>query len=327
MKKILLGLLVGLGVGAGAMAWLKREPAPEVAAHPGDAPKVAPEAKGAGLRLTQEQLTHAGLTLAAPTTAMLAPEVRGYGRVLDPMPLVVGTAEIATAQAALTLSEKEFARVEMLNAQDQNASGQALEQAAAARQRDRIALGAARARLAVGWGPALARHRELTELIQAVVRGEAALVRIDLPPGEVPASAPASARVGGLGAGGALREAEVLGLAPTADAQTQGASYLALWRTAPLPPGAALRASVPTGAAKEAVLLVPRAALVQHDGSMFVYVQMGELTFARRLVETGREQEAGVVVTAGLDAKDKVVTVGAQQLLSTELQAAGGGES
>lgn len=327
MKKILFGLLVGLGLGAGAMAWLKRAPAPEVAAHGGAGAKEAVEAKGAGVRLTKEQLAHAGLTLAAPTTAKLAPEVRGYGRVLDPTPLVASTAEIATAQAALTLSEKEFARVETLNGQDQNASGQALEQAAAARQRDRIALDAARARLVLAWGTTLAKRGELARLIQAVVGGEAALVRIDLPPGETPGSAPATARVGGLAAGGPLHEAEVLGVAPTADAQTQGASYLALWRAATLPPGAALRASVPTGAAAEAVLLVPRAALVQHDGSIFVYVQTGELTFVRRLVETGREQEAGVVVTAGLEIKDRIVTVGAQQLLSTELQAAGGGES
>ena len=94
----------------------------------------------------------------------------------------------------------------------------------------------------------------------------------------------------------------------------------------PLPPGAALRTAVPTGAAAQAALLVPRSALVQHDGSIFVYVQTGELTFARRLVEVARDEAAGVAVTAGLEAKDKIVTVGAQQLLSTELQAAGGGE-
>ena len=323
MKKILLGLVLGLILGGAVMRWLPRSPAPEAAAPK---EKDAAEEKGAGLHLTKEQIAHAGLTLATSTEAALAPETRGYGRVLDPTSLVTVAAEIATAKAALALSEKELARVETLHAQDQNASGQALEQATAARLRDRITLDAARARLVLAWGPALAKRSELAALVHAMVNGEAALVRIDLPPGEAPATAPATARVGALGAGGALIEVEVLGAAPTADAQTQGVSYLALWRTAPLPPGATLRAAVPTGAAAQAALLVPRSALVQHDGSIFVYVQTGELTFARRLVEVGRDEAAGVAVTAGLEAKDKIVTVGAQQLLSTELQAAGGGE-
>lgn len=322
MKKVIIGLLAGCVVGGG-VAWLLLHRTATTALESSVKTAPASEAAGAGLHLSDEQLAQVGLTVAAPGTVTLNPEVKAYGHVIDPTPLVALAGEIAMAQATLHASENEFARVKSLHEQDQNVSAQAVETAEAATQRDRIALASAQARLAVGWGRALAGRADLAPLIHALVAGEASLARLDLLPGDTPAKFPSTARIGLLTGDSALREAEVLGPAPTTDAQTQGAGYLVHWRADPLPPGTALRAFLPAGGDTRPALVVPRSALLQHAGSMFVYVQTGQGAFARKLVEPGQSLPDGTVVVTGVGDKDQVVTVGAQQLLSTELQAAG----
>jgi hypothetical protein len=323
MKKIIVGLLAGLVLGGGT-AWLLRPHSEAAAPEPSAKAEPARDKPGPGLHLSKEQLANAGLALAVPESVTLTPEVKAYGRVLDPAPLVALAAEIATAKATLEASEKELRRVKSLHEQDQNASAQALEIAEMAAQRDRITLDSALARLATGWGPALAGHADLTELIHSFVTGEVSLARLDLLPSDRLAGVPGTARVGALADDSALREAEVLGPVPAIDPQTQGTGYLALLRRADsLPVGTALRAFLPAGGGGQTALMVPDTALVQHQGLVFLYVQTGEGTFERKLVEPGRTLPNGVVITRGLEGKDRVVTVGAQQLLSAELQAAG----
>jgi hypothetical protein len=322
MKKVLIGILAGLILGGGA-TWLVLRP------HAANQSEEKPQGTdvAASRAAAAKQAEVMGLKFAAPENVKLAPEVQGYGRVLDPGPLVAALAEIETARVAATASEKEFARVKKLHAENANASAQAMETAEAAMLRDRAQLRAAQAHLLVGWGRALARQTNLTALIRAVTAGEAALVRIDLPSGEAPTQPPTVARVGPLANAGELQEVTVLGAAPSADPQAQGIGYLALWRINPLPPGAALRAILATGGEPKDVLVLPRSAFVRYEGAVFIYVQTKEGGCQRRLVTIGSELPAGLVVAEGVAAGDKVVVTGAQQLLATELlgSSAGGG--
>jgi hypothetical protein len=64
---------------------------------------------------------------------------------------------------------------------------------------------------------------------------------------------------------------------------------------------------------------------VRHEGGVFVYVQTDKGGYERRVVALGPALAGGVVVTTGVEAKDKVVVIGAQQLLSAELLATTGG--
>lgn len=319
MKKVLIGIVAGLLVG-GVATW--------VALRPRDTAK--PEEAAPSLDIStgraaiSKQLAAVGLKFAGPETVQLTPEVKGYGRVLDPAPLVALLAEIETARAAATASEKELTRVQQLHAQDGNASAQAVETAEAAAQRDRVQLAAAQARLLTGWGQAFVHQSDLAALVRALAAGEAALVRLDLLPGDAPAQPPPVARVGPLAREGEGREVEVLGLAPGADPQVQGTGYLALWRSAPLPAGTALWATVAAGEPRP-VLVLPRSALVRHEGGVFIYVQNAEGGFERRLVTTGPALPAGIVIADGVAAGDKVVVTGAQQLLATELLGSAGG--
>ena len=320
MKKVLIGILAGLILGGGA-TWLALRPHEEA----------KPEEKTASLDISTasaavtKQLEALGLKYAPPESVKLAPEIQGFGRVLDPAPLVALVSEIEAARVAATASEKEFARVQKLHSENANASAQAVETAEAAMQRDRTQLAAAQAHLLVGWGRALTRQADLAALLRALAAGDAALVRIDVLSGEAPAQPPAVARVGPLANEGQLHEVAVLGVAPSADPSAQGTGYLAVWRTDPLPPGTALRAVLPAPGEPKNVLVLPRSAFVRHEGGVFIYAQTAEGGFERRLVTTGPTLATGIVVTDGVAAGDKVVVTGAQQLLATELLGSAGG--
>lgn len=320
MKRILAGAIFGLVVG-GAATWLalRQHPAEQpAAAEPAASPSISTGSAAVG-----KQLAIAGLKVAAPESASLSPEVSAYGRVLDPAPFIELTAELSSTRATLTASEKEYARVAKLHADNANASAQAVEAAEAAVQRDGAALASVRARLVAVLGRDLAITADLPRMAATLGNGHA-IARIDVPADEVPTSAPTTIRVGLL-TGGPMFDASVLGPAPTADPQVQGTAYLVLLGDQLIPIGAALRATVPAPGETKQVLVLPRSAFVRHEGGVFVYVQTDKGGYERRIVTLGPTLTGRVVVTDGVEAQDKVVVTGAQQLLSTELLAATGG--
>ena len=73
-------------------------------------------------------------------------------------------------------------------------------------------------------------------------------------------------------------------------------------------------------------LTLPRSAFVRHEGSVWIYVQTESGSFERKRVELARPLADGYAIASGVTETDKVIVVGAQQLLSTEMQAAGGEE-
>ena len=72
--------------------------------------------------------------------------------------------------------------------------------------------------------------------------------------------------------------------------------------------------------------VLPSAALIRHEGEVFVYVQDGPETFRRKPVELARPEENGWFVRGGVRPGEAVVIVGAQQMLSEELKSKGGEE-
>ena len=324
MKKIVLGLIIGLVAGFAVASWIRR--APPAAAKSDSTAESAVEAKpdekaANPLRLAPAKRQAAGIVVAKPQAVELAPEVEAFGRVLDPTPFVALVAEEATARAAVTASEKELERVKKLYAAGGNASAQAVETAEAAAARDRAALASAQIRLLAGWGQTLAAHANLNEVRENLERG-AALVRIDLLPGAKAAADFRKARIAVLGSDEQY-DVAVLGPAPIADPQVQGPSYLALLHGHSLPSGAALHVMVPGAGDAAKVLLVPQSAIVYQQGNAWVYVLGKNDTFAREFVTLGRTIGDNVVVSKGVDADDQVATTGAQQLLSAELGAGG----
>ncbi|HUE16109.1 MAG TPA: hypothetical protein VMR25_18200, partial [Planctomycetaceae bacterium] len=85
-----------------------------------------------------------------------------------------------------------------------------------------------------------------------------------------------------------------------------------------LRPGLFVQVSIPIGARKD-VLCVPAAAVVQHEGVKFVFVQTGPKTFRRSDVTIGLETDKFVEIVSGLKAAEPVVVQGAMALKSEML--------
>ena len=79
----------------------------EAAAKPSSPPMPGEEP---AVKLTTEQQAKAGIRVEALRVRELSPEVKAYGQVLDPQPLLDLLAEVQSSQAASHASTKEFAR-------------------------------------------------------------------------------------------------------------------------------------------------------------------------------------------------------------------------
>lgn len=335
MNRVILGILVGLALGAaGAALYLKyplgekeRESEKQASEEQAAESFVRHDADGRTLvKLDRDTQTRMGLKVESLPAAQMAPEVRGFGRVLDPAPLAALVVEAATAQASLEGSTKEYERLKTLYSQNQNASARALETAEVAMKRDQISLESVRSRLLVGWGQAIISQGDLSAFVNSLVSQQAALVRVDVPLGEPLTTPPTGGRIASLAAPENLTEAQYLGPAPSADPQTQSLGLLFLMNINPPPLGTAVLAWLTVPGPAQSGVTVPRDALLRHESLTFVYLQIAEDTFERKAVTIERPAGNGWFVGEGLKPGDKVVVVGAQQLLSEELKGQGGGE-
>lgn len=173
-------------------------------------------------------------------------------------------------------------------------------------------------------GKAVANQKDLPAFIHSLANFETALVRVDLPLGVSLKGQPTAGRVAPLVSEQSPVEAQFLGPAPSADLAMQGQGFLFLLKGNSLPPGAAVVGWLKVPGEAESGVIVPREAILRHEGEVFVYLQTGDETFQRREIELERPLANGWFVGEGLKKNQKVVVVGAQQLLSEELKSAGG---
>lgn len=284
-----------------------------------------PEAHATGqpgiVQLSPEQQINAGIVVAAPQPRELAREVKAYGHVVDPQPLFDLLAELHSTEAALDASTKEYARVQALHANDQNASARTVETASAAVKRDQIQLEALRTKLSGAWGPTLAKS-DLARVVPPLTNLEAVLIRVDLPPGEALSSLPATARVQSPFDSARSAAARFLGLATMASAHSPGQGFLFLQQ----PNSLDLRPemSVVTFLALEGPRLrgvvLPRSAVVRHEGQTWVYTRRDDQTFERVPVALEHAVDEGWFIEASSGAPKHIVVTGAQMLLSEELR-------
>jgi len=256
-----------------------------------------------------------------PVAAQLAPEVKGYGRVLDPAPLAALMTELASAGAAFTASSNELARLKTLEGQG-NASARALQSAEAAAQHDQLAVQSVKERLVLSWGQTLANKSDLPAFIQSLAALETVLVRIDLPASEVLELRPTGSRIVTLSGNSA--EAEFLGAASGVDPQIQGRGFIFLIKSDALHllSGEAVTGHLKIPGEPLAGAIIPRDAVVRTGGKGWVYVlnENGE-SFTRKEIALDHPTETGWFVTNSVTAGNHVVVTGAQTLLSEELKA------
>ena len=271
--------------------------------------------------LEREVIERIGLKVEPLGAKQLEPETAAFGRVLDPSALSTSMAEFIAARATADASQKEFERLKTL-AEQNNASARALQSAAAAAQRDAAQAEAARQRFVAGWSKAIADRPDLAALINSLSSGQSALVRLDLPAGEVLKNDPLGARITTLASENASLAGAFLGAAAVVDPQTQSQGFLFLVKlqSARLVPGAALKGWLKFTGEPQSGVIVPLAAIVHAEGRTWAYVQTDEHEFTRKEIPASHPVEDGWFTQTAVASGDKVVVIGAQQLLSTEFK-------
>ncbi|MEO6029783.1 MAG: hypothetical protein ABIR79_23185 [Candidatus Binatia bacterium] len=270
------------------------------------------EAQPGPVHLDADGVRRAGVKSAVVERAERRAEVEAFGRVLDPLPLVEALQARAAATAVATVAHAEYERVARLHRDDQNASTRDLEAARATLDKATADLRGASARLTLGWGAA---GEAGDAVIDGLVAGRLALVRVDLPAGMPPTVPPTAVTILG-------RAARVLGRAPTVDPLVQGDGWLALVDGDPPRPGAVLAVRVAREPEPTAGVAVPATALVWVDGHPTLYTEPAPGEFERRTLTLGARMADDWIVTAGVAPGERVVVAGAARLLSSQVMRA-----
>lgn len=258
---------------------------------------------------------------------------------VDPVLLQELLAEWTRATLAFDNSHQELERLKVLR-KDNNTSERAFQAAEANYLQHLTDINAVwlklektyGGRIAVLTGPRvvpLGTERKLDPLMdQIVYTGGARLVRVDLPASGVLDREPVAARIVGQAEGATPVPAVYIGAVPAVDSQTQtrGFFFVVTTNTSQLTPGAAVTAWIDAGGMRQKGVVVPGNAIIRFKGAAWLYLQTGEGTFVRQVITLDRPLADGWFVRDGLKGEAKVVTTGAQQLLSEELKEQIGGD-
>ena len=253
-------------------------------------------------------------------------------------------ADVEAAQASMDASRAEYERLKGLNV-NKNVSDRAVQEAEARLKGDQARLEAARKNVAQldaaakaqagGAGPVVLTTRggEVVEVFahpnEAVESGQqilrvtsydSMLARVDLPAGEVADAKISFARIVPVGHEEREVRGERVSLASTVDPRTLGQGYV--FRVAGLGsmlrPGAAITAYLQVTGKATSGMVIPQSAVVRSGGKIWVYRQITDDQFTRVEIDPARSTSQGKLVTGVVSGGDRIVTVGAQVLLSEE---------
>jgi hypothetical protein len=293
------------------------------------------------------------LTLDTPTQNRLGLEVAtltaSFTRAQSTLPAVVLSVQDLTtfrngfvaAQAQLQKSKveadiarKAYTRLKTLFEQDHNISEKSLQSAEGTLQANEADVQAGEQQLHLQesvvrqeWGSVVAKWAvESSPELQHIFDQHEVLVQITMPSD----TTFAVSKTISLEIPGATRtEASLVSPFPRVDPRIQGRSFLYI---APahlgLTPGLNLLARLSVGSLMKG-LTVPTSAVVWSEGKAWVYQQIASDRFTRRAVATEIPVEKGFFVLQGFTSGERIVTQGAQALLSEEmlLHGQGGGET
>jgi hypothetical protein len=242
--------------------------------------------------------------------------------------------QLQKSRVELDVARKEYARLKALFDQDHNISEKSLQSAEGAlkaNEADEHA-GEQQANLQKSmvqqeWGGVASKWAlEDSPEFQRILDQRDVLVQVTMQanatvemPKTISLEIPATTRIG----------ASFVSPFPRVDPRIQGRSFLYV---APadrgLTPGMNLLAHLSVGAQMRG-LVVPTSSVVWSEGKAWTYQQTASEHFTRRAVPTEVPVERGFFVTQGFSPGDRVVTQGAQSLLSEEMlmRGQGGGET
>jgi len=282
------------------------------------------------ITLDPETQSQIGITLAPLKAITTHQQITAPAVILSAQELVTARNNYVAAQTALEkaranveVAEQESDRLKALYQDNQNASQKALQSAqgtlrsaqadAQAAQQD-LALQAAALRQ--NWGGVVGKWVvENSPPLDRVFDQQELLVQVTLPMGAVSAG-PETVSLELPGSGYA--QAKLVSAFPRVDPRIQGASFLYLAENHfALAPGLNVTARLPVGGLVRGVL-VPQRAVVRWQGNAWVYEELSPGHFVRREIPTDTMLANGVLVSGSLSPGHRIVTTGAQALLSEE---------
>jgi hypothetical protein len=241
--------------------------------------------------------------------------------------------QLQKARVQVDAASKEYARLKTLQ-ENQNISEKAFETAQATLASDEAderageqVLNLQESLIRQDWGNVVAKWAvEGSPELERILEQRQVLVQVTVPSGanfEAPRTIlleiPGRARTA----------ATLVSSFPRVDPRIQGRSFLYVTEAHPgVSPGVNLRAHLAVGTQIKGVI-VPASAVVWSEGRAWVYRQTATNRFTRSAMATDIPVENGFLVAEGFSKDDKVVTQGAQALLSEEsvLQGRVGGET
>jgi multidrug efflux pump subunit AcrA (membrane-fusion protein) len=331
MKK-LIHLLLTLAMLAGFGYVLKlglhhQQAKEEEAAHESAPHEEEAKAEPFIVALEKERAEALGVATAKPAKHESAPRRMALATVIDPAPLIAIDGEVSLAEAALKTSQAVNQRNQALAAANDGPLKNA-EASEAEYRANEIKLSTLIRSAQLQWGDAFQSDaKQRHEFIDKLAKGSIAFVRADVMPGD-PMETPTGASLAVIGHEAQPIHTSHVSVALTADAKTQAQGFMLRVDDPPfaLRPGMAATAWLELpGKAREGIV-VPRAAVLRHDGRTWVYVKAEDEEFERKPVTLGEPLDGGIFIAedGGLEADDEIVIVGAASLLSEELK--GGGE-
>jgi hypothetical protein len=261
---------------------------------------------------TQKRIGVSTAPLAAARHQVM---LKGFARVLDPVPLATLDSDLTVAATAAAASQAEATRTRALAAADATVSLKTAQAAQAQASADASRLALLRRRIGLEWGQAFAGDVARARLIADLTAGRAALVRIDAPMG-VGGARSALMSLGG----GETASIRILGPARIADPRVQTGGLIGLV-SGPLASRLGVGLSAPvtlSGGPGNLGVVVPRSALIRTAGQTFAYVRKDNTHFERRALIAPTPQPDGMFSAGGFKPGEVVVVTGAAALFAAE---------
>jgi hypothetical protein len=307
----------------------KSEPASQVSQNGA----VAPANEYAPITLDPKAIS-AGEIRTAPVRQLdHAPPITAYGTVLDPQPLATLSAQLAAARSKLAAEQAKavLAKSEAKRATDLYGAGRNISEAALQTAQSKLLVAEAdqamataqlaelQAHIQADWGTTLAKAAAApSEPLPQLESGAQRLVEVSLPLGQALPVPPTDADA--TTPDGKRVALQFVSRAPRAVAGVAGQSLFYLMAghsSAPI--GTPLTVALNATAAKTG-LLVPRSAVVWHNGEALAYRQTGPGSFLPVPVGTSFSSDEGYFVpqdgAVALHPGDRIVVDGAALLFS-----------
>ena len=286
------------------------------------------------ISITEEQQNHSGLEITELQLVKYQTEIVAYGQVVDLMPLLEIRSRYFKAAAAHKIAKADYQqaqqtldRLRHLHRNDAVSTRKLQTQEshwqAARAQLDagQYAINSIRETAMLEWGKTLtdwALSVESAPFSQLINR-QHTLLQITLPPNR---HLPESVRAiffDRQGIRATAKKADLLAPAPRTHKAFQGETYFFLTDNE-LRSGMNITAWIPQPQDSLTGVIIPASAVIRHLGQMYVYLQTGEEQFNRRKISRTLNAKDGYFVENEIEPGEKLVTQGAQMLLSEEFR-------